>query len=815
MPSLSSGYTYENAPAVAWPTPNIRRAPDVTVGHTLGQPSECQFDVGKDTPTDDPPRVGESIDLSFDGVPSLLQGEIESTSQTFEGERNDQLKWTAQVTDTSRLFNRRLPIVCYTNISANTVINALVADVPGFTTTFVQAGLPNVTVQFDGTKTRYQCLEEIAAQIGDTHFYLDQFDLHFFTGVDPSGSPAVIHEYNTDLLSDPPLTFTEDITQLRTRVFGRGASAKLIADALAGDTTLFVDSNDLFDAGGGSLFAAPCQILHYTGKSILSIPQNRPSSSGGFIATADNTFAGEAYGYPSVPYFETRILYRCSYVKNGIESTPADATVILDRSTTSPTPSALTQDVGGAVENGVSYVYYMTWVDTAGHESEWTGTGASVTVNAPFNAVSGTTLALASADARIASFNLYRKSTSGPFANQIFLVQTIDVHLNPTIAYPWHDGFSSASLTNRRTDFEDALLSLYVVPGTAGGKVQLTVPLGPTGTTARKIYRSDDNGVTYYLRTTISNNSTIAFTDTQANAFTGEFFDSGATNNWVDSSANESPGSLPSLLKAVLTGVTGITEDIRTGTDIALWVRGDDLDAQAAMAAVEGGDGVHEYLLTDTSLDTYAKLTARVNIELQLYAYPLKGVNFGSRDREMKVGRLVTFDLPTPRAPGKGVFGTFLIQTVRVDQIHVNDELIERYTVSASAARFTLQDLIQRVALLQDNGSTPVTGFTGGGGGGGGITTSITEGELAFTDITTADVTSVKARPRAEKRQRRHEISQQCSDARICASQRQRSVNKRCRHEQCRRYETRLRAKVAKRCDEVSRRDRSLLDACW
>src|SRR6185369_4373768 len=312
-----------------------------------------------------------------------------------------------------RRFNRRLPIVCYDAISATTVITNLIsAYAPGFTTTFVQAALPAVTVAFDGSKTMYQCLEEIAAQIGDTHFYLDALDLHFFTGTDPAGTPGLIDENNTDLLLDPPVEYSEDVTQLRTRVFGKGAGAKLIADLTAGDDTIFVDSSDLFDAGGGDLFVAPCQVIHYTGKSIAVIPQYRANLTGAFSGLPVNTFAGEAYGYPTVPYTESKIFYLVTQVRNGVESNASQINVTLDRQT-APAPSSLAETGGGSVENGISYTYYSTLVDTNGNETEFTGTGASVTVNSPNSAVTGQIAGGTwSSDARIVAINLYRKATS-------------------------------------------------------------------------------------------------------------------------------------------------------------------------------------------------------------------------------------------------------------------------------------------------------------------------------------------------------------------------------------------------------------------
>jgi hypothetical protein len=740
MPTLPNGFTYELPDAVEWEAVNVRRSPDVTVNRTLGQPAEATFDAGEDTANDIVPQVGEAVDLNF-STGSRHTGTIQKTTQTYE-DRRDQLKWSVSVADASLKVNRRLPIACYTAVSGNTAITNLFNDFTdgSFSLSGVQAGLGTVTVELDGSKTVYQALEEIASQLG-AKFYFDGDVLHFFVGTDPSGAPAVIDE-NSDLLQhDPPVSYTEDITQLKTRVFAKGAGAKLIADVAIGDDTLFVDSSDLFDDAGGDIFLGKCLVAHYTGKSIASIPQNRPGGVGGMLAAVDNTFAGGAYGYPQTPFFEGAVKYGMTCVKNGVESTmSAGATAVIQRNI-SPILFALTEGLGGVVDPD-TYTYYATTTDTAGRESEFTGTGASCTVNFPNNAVNGTILD-GLFDARASKANIYRKASSGPYAGMIFKVLEITLTGAPTYPIAWTDGFSSVSLTQRRTDFETALVGpAYVIPGPAGSKVTLTLPLGSVGTTSRRVYRSDDNGLKYYLLTTINNNTTTSYVDTAVNRPVN--FDFFGTNNWFEDFDTEVPGSLPDLKKAILTGVTGITENVSAGSDVNLWVQRDDTDAQFDIAAVEGGDGVHEYLLTDTTLDSYAKLIARADIELQLYSRPIKSVSYATRDPESKVGRTVTFDLPIPGSPSKGVFGDFLIQTVRIDQIHENDTLVERYTVTASSVRFTLQDLLQRVVLFQDNGSSPKTGFDGGGGGGSLSPSNVTESELNFSDVTTGDVTSSK-----------------------------------------------------------------------
>lgn len=58
-----------------------------------------------------------------------------------------------------------------------------------------------------------------------------------------------------------------------------------------------------------------------------------------------------------------------------------------------------------------------------------------------------------------------------------------------------------------------------VADKTVNGKVDLTsITVGPSGTTARKVYRSNDAGATYHLLTTINDNSTTTYQDNVAQA---------------------------------------------------------------------------------------------------------------------------------------------------------------------------------------------------------------------------------------------------------------------------------------------------------
>lgn len=152
----------------------------------------------------------------------------------------------------------------------------------------------------------------------------------------------------------------------------------------------------------------------------------------------------------------------------------------------------------------------------------------------------------------------------------------------------------------------------------------------------------------------------------------------------------------------------------------------EDLPSQATRAAIEGGDGVHEYYIKDESLTTVAMCNARADAELALFKDELVTVVYATTDPKTKVGRTVHVDLSEPE-----VVGDFLIQDVAVDQINISQGAVTRtprYTATASSTRFTLEDFMRRVVLDKEStgGGSSSAGSSappsaGGGGGGGGF----------------------------------------------------------------------------------------------
>jgi hypothetical protein len=162
---------------------------------------------------------------------------------------------------------------------------------------------------------------------------------------------------------------------------------------------------------------------------------------------------------------------------------------------------------------------------------------------------------------------------------------------------------------------------------------------------------------------------------------------SGAMTRAVDGGAVAT--TLPMLI-----GVTGIPMARQDNDSLALLVIVDDVAAQANLAAAEGGDGIHEALVTDATLDTVAACTARGRAELALFAWPQVEMTYATYDPFTRSGRTIRISLPS-----LGMVATLKILEVTIDQIGVADHLYPRCVVKASTAKFSLTDLLRHVVL--------------------------------------------------------------------------------------------------------------------
>jgi len=163
------------------------------------------------------------------------------------------------------------------------------------------------------------------------------------------------------------------------------------------------------------------------------------------------------------------------------------------------------------------------------------------------------------------------------------------------------------------------------------------------------------------------------------------------------------PGSITAEIPAgtVVTAapaLVGVSPDtkITAGDAVQLIVQVDDVPAQQAIAAIEGGDGVIEHYIQDRRLSEAGAL-ARGRADLALFKTVELRLSYTTRDPETRSGRTVHVDLPAPT----NVAGDFLIQRVTIDDVSFAKNHMPRRAVDASTTRFSFDDVLARILLEQ------------------------------------------------------------------------------------------------------------------
>ena len=134
---------------------------------------------------------------------------------------------------------------------------------------------------------------------------------------------------------------------------------------------------------------------------------------------------------------------------------------------------------------------------------------------------------------------------------------------------------------------------------------------------------------------------------------------------------------LPYLVNIPDTGDMSIRISQPEGTEVVMRLQVDNTTAQAALAAVEGGDGIHEHLVQDGRLSVTGA-QARALAELDDFGASVQSIRYRTRDTRTRTGRTVTVSLPAPTS----LSGAFLIRTVTIDGF---DELASRTSHHTSA----------------------------------------------------------------------------------------------------------------------------------
>lgn len=545
------------------------------------------------------PTVGQAVTIglgTLDASHLIFAGTVQNVGERFVGTNLSTL-WPIDLIDYTWTLNKRRPFGTWTNVSATTIAQTIVSQyAPGFTSLHVQAGLPLVSITFDGSADFMTCLGQLATAITGFSDVDYSQDVWLFQTRDASDAPDPLNLAHPPLNDPSPIAFSTDLSQVRSKELGKGHGENVLCDVAAGETILPIADASMFTASGGQAIAgtisggAQSQKLAYQGVQLggggsLVGPGAAPST-----APSTTLVVGSGLGTGSYKYAYTDV------TASG-ESLPSPLATVavgtLGPPVSAPSPGTPTS---GAGPDAGSHVYATAFVTASGETVPGPSSSAVVTGSVPIaNPSSAPTVAESAGSDGVFSgaYHVYvsfvtatGETMVGPgtaFNAALWPNNRIDLSNIPVgplgviirNIYSKFDGsasvFKNAIGDNTSTTFHLVAGTLYSSGGqigptsnTAGNSdvhvVPLTsIPIGPTGTTQRNVYRTAAGGAQLKLLTTLSDNSTTIYSDATVDASLGaNALTSGtATANQVALSGIAAGASPTTQRKLYRTAVSG------------------------------------------------------------------------------------------------------------------------------------------------------------------------------------------------------------------------------------------------------------------
>jgi hypothetical protein len=231
-----SGFTFI-APAIAGTITLVqaRRDPEVSVTGQLGNgQNSFGFSVnGSDAASF---TAGKTVDMQLGTGQTIAKGVILQTEKTVEDGRFNE-RVDCRGNDNVWVLNSKLVKGSWAAASASAVATEIINKfAPNFSSAQVAGGLPAITLNLYLDANVGQALDKICALLPDGHWYLDTANvIHLFNGVESGGvDPAAINDSSASLLlAEQPITIKTDMSQVRNRVYVRGAGSSSSTGAQA------------------------------------------------------------------------------------------------------------------------------------------------------------------------------------------------------------------------------------------------------------------------------------------------------------------------------------------------------------------------------------------------------------------------------------------------------------------------------------------------------------------------------------------------------------------------------------------------------
>ena len=742
-------------------------------------PNTCSFY------TYDPPDEGSFIVVSL-GPWRIFAGSVVDVSQTWEEIKANNL-WFVSCKGPTRLMEKRRPFGSFENTPADQVVKWLVQNwTEGFTTNHVEENLQPISITFEGLETVPQCLTRVKQMTGATGYVDYDYDVYFFVNeLEDLLPPEPLDNNSTYLTTLPPPTRRIDLSQVRTRVFVKGYGTSVPIDIPAIWPLAFIPlptGEDVkFSLTGGLAISKHIRMQYgivragAAGARVGS--SNKPTTAPSTNPTVGTGLSSGVYGYAQ------------TWVTAAGETTPSPTQFITvsDQPVAPPTiPPEVEWDPYGPLRPiGIG----PHWMDpNADYRYGYTfRAGAAETTISPITEITTTDSSAGSGDPPISlrmrihrgirisqpppGFDIQFYRSEGDETTLYRMTGPSDGCALDTPDF-YHDAYSPDTEDDTPFLSEGSKALLYYldtskVPPATNDSILARVKVGslavgPTGTTARRIYRTEPDGSQLKLLVEIPNNlagqeyndvgtavlganvptsntsglvletegvidagsTTIPVTDINKFAPSSEggiarigtqYVKYGsATNDLLTGIPASGFGSLqnqinlgdeienmPVLIGVEKIGGGQIEGALKAGDPINIFVQVDDVPAQTALGLLErdkDGNPTDGIREYMISDERIREDTAISWGQADLSLFKQAIVSIEYVTRDVKTRSGKTVEIDLP-APTSWV-GALTIQDVSISEIDISPGLWPKFTVSAGSIKFDLEDLLRRAKLL-------------------------------------------------------------------------------------------------------------------
>jgi len=690
-------------------------------------PNTCTFTVQGDKPVEGMDIVITSADNSI----RWFAGTVLRVTQIYVVQKPKNVLHQVEGVDWTWQLNSRLVNARYTAQSATAIATDLITRFApsGFTAAGIATGLPTVDeISFTNTAVM-DALAQLATRIGGYAFcdYSKAVWL-FITATGPNPTPLTpTHPSLSDVV------YTRDLSQIVTRAIVVGGGANALGAVAVGDTRIPIEDPSWYSSG---LVTTGQQRITYTGvvtggAGAIIGPGITPSAAP--VATI-----GQGTGLPTGTY-----QYAYTFMSATGETRPSPIASVSLAPYPAPTQAPVLSDPGatyngGLVPNGLYRVRQMFAFDNQTPPLVYTTGGPISQMRAPASGVLRITV-YGPPDNRGVQNVIVCRTTDG--GSTYYQVESVS-NMQPGTTFGTLATLGDAAVSQQPV--------MPVASNATFNSVTISgIAVGPSGTTGRRIYRTAVNGANLQLLATISDNTTTAMAapDTTPDAslgvappasdtsglsgaagtvlpgattmvvssigpFTGGGWAivgsqlirfTGASGNSITGIPATGPGSIGAAINygtsivvaAQITGIpasgTGaITVPVLGGDAVNVTAVRDDAAAQSALAALMGGTGVVEAVLTDNRI-SMTEANSRALALLAQRSRAIETVRYRSQDPITRSGQDVTVNLPTPT----NVVGTFKIQDVHIGGF-LGTDVYPTFDVTASSSRMSFEDLLRR-----------------------------------------------------------------------------------------------------------------------